>query len=470
MNAPVDFTPHAIDAEQQLLGVVMLHNDIWFTISDDLEADHFFEGFHRDLWRLICDRMSRNEACGPVHLIAAMGQDATINFVGTGMSVEQYIRRLYAEVATVGSAPGLARTIRDMWQRRRIIVAARELQAKALTLEGANSNALLDEVDVELSSIRYGRQVAGVQSLSELLDKSLKQTADAFELKGNVGFSTGIGVIDRAIGPIMPGDVVTVLAPSGHGKSALGAQILRHNAEYSLDTVSGNVPGIFFSMEMDALQNARRLLTSESGAVGKPIRTQDQKSGRLNQADYERLLDTRDRLQKLPIYIDASGRQKASSIVKKARAMQKAYGTRIAVIDHAKLFLREHSRADRFEIGPEAAMMLKDAAKNLDMAFILLAQVTSESQKRPHWRIKAADLWGGESIKECSDIFLTITIPWKWLQDNPPERDADKGKWDADCGQWYEKAEFAAPKVRDGETCGFTACKWDGKRMMFGDL
>lgn len=457
-----DFLPHSIEAEQQLLGSVLMSNDSWDACGDVVEAAHFYEPIHARLWALISERLAAGQQVTPVTLIAQLGADGLVDLAG--MTIKEYVARLAVEAAAPRHAPNHARVVRDLWARRQIIALTRDLQSRAMGMDGADVAAMLEEADAELAAIRFGKQVAGVCLLGDLADRALAQTEEAYRLESKVGFDTGVAAIDEMTGPFMPGDLITVLAPSGHGKSALGAQILNRNAEASLDANRG-VPGLFLSMEMEGVQVARRQMASYSG-----IATRAQKAGEINEGEYTTLKSAAARLKRLPFYIDHSGRQKVSTITKKLRAMKKAYGIRIAVVDHVKLIKPESPKWSKFDTIENAAMELKDIAKEIDITVVLLAQVTRESQKRDGWRVRPGDLWGGDTVRECSDIMLTACLPHKWLSENEPEGGKEKEKWSTDLLRWAGRGEVSAPKVRDGETGNHRAVSFDGKRMLFGDL
>lgn len=464
VHAPIpdlNYVPHSIELEQQLLGAVLMSNDAWFACSDLVEPEHFFEPLHSRLWSILSDHIGKGGAITPVGLAAVLGADANIDLLG--MSVKQYIARLAVEAAAPRHAPDQAKAVRNLWSRRRLISLTRDIQASAMGVGGVDVDSLLEDADRELGAIRFGKNVSGVSLVGDLAEKSLEQTADAFRLDGRAGFNTGILPIDEMLGPLMPGDMVTILAPSGHAKTALGAQILRHNAEPSLDA-NRNAPGVLISMEMDGVAIARRVMASYSG-----ISARAQKAGEINEGQYSALRDASARAAKMPLYIDGSGRQKTSTVIKKLRAMKRAYGITMAVVDHVKLLRPENPKMNKFETIEHGAMELKDAAKELGIVLFLLAQVTRESQKRDGWRVRPGDLWGGEVVRECSDFMLTCCLPAKWLQENPAEMEKDKGKWAADIEAWTGYAEIGAPKVRDGDGGSHRKVAFNGVQMLFSD-
>lgn len=466
MNAHATFEtappPHSIEAEQQLLGAVMLANDAWYACEGLVEGEHFYEPTHQRLWEIMADRIGNGGTISPQTLTALLGADGAVDLAG--ITIAEYIKRLAFDAATIRHAPDHAKVIRNLWARRRLIALTRYLQGEAMGAGGIDVEALLEEADTELGAIRFGKGVAGMASIGELAEKSLAMTAKAFEMGGAIGFNTGIAGLDEMIGPMLGGDLVVILAPSGHGKSALGAQILYNNAMPSLDAHLSESPGFYESMEMDGAQIARRQMATNTG-----ISTRAQKEASIVQGQYETLRDTAEKLKKVPIYIDEGGAQKVSTVIRKLRAMKRRHGIKSAVVDHVKLFLPENPRANNIETIGQAAMLLKKAAKDLDMLIILLAQVTRASQTRDGWRVKIGDLYGGETVRENADVVITACLPERWLQENKPEHEKDMAKWLSDIEAWKGYAEIAAPKVRDGESGSPRKIAFHGARMLFSD-
>ena len=466
MNASTkieEFLPHSIEAEQALLGAVLLQNDVYLLTCEAIEPEMFFESLHGKLWEMLGERITQGQSVNAITLGIALGPDAAMGY--GGITVSKYLARLVTEAVSTIGAPDYARTIRELWQRRRIIALARDVIERAVGgFDAPEVDALLDETDQQLCSIRFGKQINGVASIGELADKALLQTSQAYQSTAKIGFDTGIAAIDELMGPIMPGDMLTLLGPSGGGKSALAAQILAHNCEPSIDANRG-VPVLFISQEMGGAQVARRSLSTHTG-----ISTRMQRTGEIVSAEYGYLRDAAERLKHLPFYVDESGRQSTSRIIRKLRAMKKRYGIRMAVIDHLLLIRPENQKMSKFDTIEFAAMEIKDVAKELDIAVILLAQLTRESQKREFWRIRDMDLFGGDQVKQCSDIMMTVTLPEKWLRQREPDQgDKLRAKWEGDCLRWEGKAEIGFPKLREGEDGRSCSVSFDGPRMLFKD-
>jgi replicative DNA helicase len=466
LHANSDFLPHSIEAEQGLLGAVLLNADALTAVDGLIESEMLFEPIHQKIWSKMCAMSQAGKGITPRTLNAELGPDAAIDMGGIKVSV--YIARMAAEATTVINAPDFAKTIRELWQRRRLINVSREIQARALGgFDSEPVNGLLEELDTELHAIRFGNVVDGAIWIGEAADRAFAQTAKAHEGNGKDIYSTGIQTIDRVIGPLIAGDFVTILGESGHGKSALAMQIMRALSMRTEERPEGE-PFAFISQEMGAVSLARRQMAALSG-----ISTQLQRSGySLNQSEFERLRDAADNMKPQKIIIDESGRQKTSSMIKKLRAMKKRYDIKGFAIDHSRLIKPEHPKHNEIETITNAAPELKQACKELDLIGFLLAQPSSTGMRESvRWRLTDRSIYGGDAIRQNSDMVLSIAIPYNWLVNREPDPadQREHEKWEADCIKYRGLGEFCAIKLRDGEKSGWETLTWNGQQTRFGD-
>lgn len=471
MNAvqdPADYLPVSIEAEQALLGALLLQNDALDLVADIVRPEMFSEAIHARIFQIIEEMIGAGQRVTVVSLIAKLGPDAS-SLLTDDLTVGKYLARVAAEATTVLGAPDYARTVRDLWSRRQIIGFARDLMRRAAGgFDDDGVDAMLDEADTELCSIRYGKSIDGVVTFEQAINTSIDQTARAYQGTAAMGLTTGIHALDQMIGPMLPGYLVTLLGASGHGKTALAAQIIRHNAEPSLDANAGSRRGLFFSMEMGGAEIARRVLASETG-----FSLFKQKTGEVLPGEFDVLVEAGRRLAPLPILFDETPGQTVTKIARKARALKKRYpDISLIAIDHLLEIVAENPRWSKVDTAENAVRQLKRLAKELQVVLILLVQATREGQKREHWRLRTNDIYGGDAVKQSSDVVVALSIPGNWLAEREPDREDQKhhDKWARQVQEWEGRAEIGAPKVRDGESGSWRAIAFDGKKTLFGDL
>lgn len=459
--------PCSIECEQSLLGAVIMNPDAYFATCDIVEAECFSEGVHGTLWTLAAERIERGERADPISLMAALGKDGQ-DKIGQ-ITLKEYVARLAASATAVVTAPEYARTIRDLFNRRRLISFGQMLAYRAQGgVSEANVDELLEEADQELGRIRFGKVDPSIKWMHEAAAQSLALTAENYkshEERRVVGLQTGILELEDLTGPLFGGDLITIAGPSGHGKTGLLTQILCAASEQTFDTNVGR-PSFFVSQEMTATQIARRVLASWT-----QISTRRQRSGKIDEEDYNRLREAAGNTAHVRVLFDESGQQKASTIARKVRAMKRLHNIGAVGLDHLLLLKPEHPRDSKIETIERAVMLFKDLAKELNIVFFQLAQLTRESQfNARHWRFSSQALWGGDAIKQASDFVIGQTFPRKWLREREPaNKESPEGqRWDIQMNEWQDRADIGALKIRDDDDGSWFPLRFDGSTMTFG--
>lgn len=458
--------PESIECEQSLLGAVIMNPDAYFATCEIVDADCFSEPVHGVIWKLAGDRIERGERADPISLTAALGKDG-IEKVGP-ITLKKYVARLAAAATSVLNASDYAKTVRDLYNRRRLISFGNMLAYRAKGgIDEVAVDQLIEDADNELGQIRSGKADPSIKWLHEAADHAVRQTAANYEASPDrrPGLHAGVYELDELLGPLFGGDLVTLAGPSGHGKTGLLTQILCAASNATLDTHQGR-PSFFVSQEMSGTQIARRVLASWT-----QISTRRQRSGTIDEHEYGQLRDAVNAASQVRVLFDDSGQQKASTIARKARAMKRLHGIGAMGIDHLKILKPEHPRDSTVETIEKAVMLFKQLAKDLDIVIFQLAQLTRESQfTAKHWRFSSQALWGGDAIKQASDFILGQVIPRKWLREREPaSKESQEGqRWDIQMAEWEGKTDIGALKIRDDEDGSWSPLAFEGATMTFG--
>lgn len=453
--------PASPEAEQALLGAILMNPDAYHVAADIIDEECFSEAIHQKLWTMMAAAIDGGRVLDPLTLIIALGPDAESEVAG--MKVREYVARIAAHAVSVISCADYAKTIRGLWKRRRLMALGQQITYRAQGgADEGDVEDLIEELDSEFSAIKFGQNISGIIPMAQAVTSSIEMTARVYQGGAEPGIESRIPEIAELLGPMMPGDMVTLIAASGNGKTAFAAQTMVDGAL----PIDGRKPAssLFFSQEMLAVQIARRAIAAESG-----IPTWRQRKAAIDFAEFDQLTTAARKLEALPIYIDQTANQKISAILRKARRMRKMYGISLVIVDHLLEIRAEHSKQSKFDVIENAARELKKLAKEENLSVLLLAQVTREAQKRDHWRVRDQDLFGGDSVKQCSDVMFSISIPCAFIQQREPRPGTeDFVKWLQEMEQWHGKAEIGVLKMRDGENGGRKIISWDGGRQSFG--
>lgn len=453
-------------AERAVLGAVLRSADAYFSVSAQLRADHFYLAEHQQIFGVVRDICEANQRLKP-SLICARLPAANEQ----GIAVESTIGILLKEAEDIEAPLDFVDIIKADWKQRKLRDFAK-FTAKIADTPGKLPEEKLVEISAQIEVITDAASDVGFTTFGQAAHEAVEETAQNYmkKGKGGIGLTTGIDELDALIGPMMPGMLVTVLAPSGHAKTALLAQILAAAASPSLDG-SGSQASAFMSMEMRALEIARRKLAGELS-----ITTRAQRSGDVTEGEFRNLKAATEYLRNLPIYFDDRGQMTPEEVVASLRKAKRLYNIRAAGIDHLKLLRAPRANWSIVQTIEHAVVLFKAAAKELGITIIQLAQLTQEATKRDSsWRPRDGDGYGGGALKENSDLMLASVLPAEWLkQREPPDDDVGNNrkihdKWVSDRARWEGKAEFGALKIRDGSNGDWKTVRYDGPRMLFGE-
>ncbi len=331
--------PHNIEAEQSLLGAILVNNDAFYRVSDFLEPRHFFEPLHQTIYETAGSLIRMGKVATPVTLKTFLPADTDIG----GMTVGQYLARVAAEATTIINAQDYGRTIYDMALRRDLIRIGEDMVNVAFDAPvDFAPRAQIEDAERQLYELaESGRYDGGFQRFSQALTVAVDMAAKAFQRDGSLsGIATGLRDLDTKMGGLQASDLIIVAGRPGMGKTALATNIAyniakAHRAEVQPDgtmkSVNGGIVG-FFSCEMSAEQLATRILAEQTSIASSMIRR-----GGITEADFEKIRDYSIELQSLPLYVDETGGLSISQLTARARRLKRQKGLDMIVIDYIQL-------------------------------------------------------------------------------------------------------------------------------------
>src|SRR5215468_5865117 len=288
--APIYRTaPHNIEAEQALIGAILVNNEAYYRVSDFLEPRHFFEPAHQRIFELATTLIRAGKVASPVTLKTFLPPDADI----AGLTLSQYLARLAAEATTVINAQDYGRTISDLSLRRSLIVIGEDMVNVAFDAPvDFSPRSQIEDAERQLYELaEVGRYDGGFQRFATALTTAVEMAAHAYQREGRLsGLATGLNDVDRMMGGLQRSDLVILAGRPGMGKTALATNIAYNvakawagdlRADGHMATVNGGIVG-FFSLEMSAEQLATRIISEQTGIPSNKIRRGD-----IDEADFE---------------------------------------------------------------------------------------------------------------------------------------------------------------------------------------
>jgi replicative DNA helicase len=466
--------PHNIEAEQALLGAILINNDAFYRVSDFLESRHFFLRLHQEIYETCGSLIRMGKVANPVTLKTFVTESETD--LG-GMTVPQYLARLAAEATTIINAQDYGRTIYDLSIRRNLIEVGTDMVNVAYDAPvDFAPRAQIEDAERRLYELaESGRYDGGFQRFSQALAVAVDMAAKAFQRDGKLsGIATGLRDLDVKMGGLQPSDLIIVAGRPGMGKTALGTNIAynvakAHRAELQADgtmkSVNGGVVG-FFSCEMSAEQLATRILSEQTSIASSTIRR-----GGISEADFEKIRDYSIELQSLPLYVDETGGLSISQLTARARRLKRQKGLDLLVVDYIQLLQGSNKRTDnRVQEVTEITTALKALAKELNIPIIALSQLSRQVESRDDKRPQLSDLRESGSIEQDADVVMFVFREEYYLANKEPRPGTPEyEKWQLDMSLVHGKAEVIIGKQRHGPT-GTVELHFEGQFTRFSDL
>src|ERR1700761_6957983 len=308
-DLPFRTAPHNIEAEQALLGAVLVNNEAFYRVSDFLEPKHFYEPIHQRIYELAASLIRASKIATPVTLKTFLPADFDVG----GLSINQYLARLAAEATTIINAEDYGRTVYDLSIRRDLIAIGEDMVNLAYEAPvDATPQTHIEDAERKLFELaETGRYETGFQRFAQALTTAVDMAAHAYQRDGSLsGLATGLTDLDGRMGGLQPSDLIILAGRPGMGKTALATNIAYNVAkawqgEVRPDghtaSVNGGIVG-FFSLEMSAEQLATRIIAEQTGIPSTKIRR-----GGIDESDFEKIKDVSIELQNLPFYVDETG-------------------------------------------------------------------------------------------------------------------------------------------------------------------
>jgi replicative DNA helicase len=467
--------PHNIEAEQALLGAILVNNEAFDRVSDFLEPRHFFEPIHQQIYELAAGLVRAGKIATPVTLKTFLPADFDI----AGLSLNQYLARLAAEATTIINAEDYGRTIYDLSVRRDLITIGEEMVNSAYEA-AVDSTPLshIEDAERKLYQIaETGRYDSGFQRFAQALTTAVDMAAHAYQRDGGLsGLATGLTDLDSRMGGLQPSDLIILAGRPGMGKSALASNIGYNIAKAwngelrpdgHMETVNGGIVG-FFSLEMSAEQLATRIIAEQTGIPSNKIRR-----GAIDEADFERIKDVSIELQTLPFYVDETGGLSIGQLAARARRLKRQRGLDLLIVDYLQLLqgTSQRSSENRVQEITEITTRLKALAKELNIPILALSQLSRQVESRDDKRPQLSDLRESGSIEQDADVVMFVFREEYYHQmRKPTETNREKfAEWLAEGERVDGRAEVIIGKQRHGPT-GTVELHFDGAITRFSNL
>ena len=433
--------PHNIDAEQSLLGAILISENIIYDVVDIVRAEDFYRNDNKMIYESMMDLFSKNSPINIITVCDTLSNKGQLEKVGG----TAYLATIADEVPISANAVSYAKIVAEKSIQRRLISAAQDIAKYAYEPDG-DPGDLVEFAEKQIFEIAQRKSKKPYAHIGDVLADVYTQLEELSASKGVAGVPTGFVDLDKKLSGLHNSDLILVAARPGMGKTAWMMNIAQYAA------VKKNIPVAIFNLEMSKEQVVTRILSGESGVSNEKLR-----SGELADGDWADLAEAVGTLSEAPIYIDDSAEVSISSIRAKCRKLKMEKDIKLIVIDYLQLMQGSRKgggEANRVQEVAEISRALKIMAKELNVPVVVGSQLSRAVEGRQDKRPMLSDLRESGSIEQDADIVLFLY------------RDYYYNKEDT---QFKNVAEVIVGKHRNGST-GTIELYFDEEHIRFKNM
>ena len=455
------------EAEQALLGAILINNHALDRVSDLLKPEHFYFPAHQRIFDACLRLRELSRVADPVTLRDYFAQDGDLQAIGGAA----YLADLAAGVLSVVNAPDYAQTIHDLHLRRQLIGIGEEVVNEAYRHDIAvDGQQQIREAEEKLYALAdTGSYGGGFRDLTDVIAEAIGTANRAFNRESQLtGVTTGLVDMDRMMGGLQASDLVIVAGRPSMGKTALATNMAFNAGKAFLNSGGrdGAVVG-FFSLEMSAEQLATRILADEAQIPSEKIR-----KGEIKRSDFPRLAEASQRIRQVPMFVDDTAGLTISQLRTRALRLKRTKDLGLIVVDYLQLMRPSGAQRtdNRVQEISEITRGLKLVAKDLGVPVIALSQLSRAVEQREDKRPQLSDLRESGSIEQDADVVMFVYREAYYVSKSEPTPEtAEHADWQATMERVHNLAEVIIGKQRHGPT-GTVRLHFDGAYTRFSNL
>lgn len=465
--------PHNIEAEQALLGALLVNNEVYDRVASIVNETHFFDPVHGRIYEVIQRRIQKNALASPVTLKAFLEDDPGLGELGG----PAYLVRLAGASVSVFAVRDYAQMIYDLSIRRDLIAIGQEIASKAGTVDVENEpKEQIVEAEQQLYKLgEQGNTDSGFQSFLKAVTDAVNVANAAYQREGGLaGVSTGLMDMDKKLGGLHKSDLLILAGRPSMGKTSLATNIAYNiaktykkgiTAEGVEGAIEGGVVG-FYSLEMSSEQLAARILSEAAEVPSEQIRRGD-----MTEDEFRRFVEAAKSLETCPLFIDDTPALPISQLAARARRLKRQHGLDVLIVDYLQLVRPATAKDSRVNEVSEITQGLKAIAKELDIPVIALSQLSRQVENREDKRPQLSDLRESGSIEQDADVVMFVYREEYYKErEKPGDHDAEAMmKWQEEMERLHGKAEVVIGKQRHGPI-GTVELSFEGRFTRFGNL
>ena len=438
--------PNNIEAEQAVIGSILVTNEIFDEINLILSSNNFYDPIHQKIFSAIENLIFRGMLANPITLKSYFEDEKD------DLNVPDYLVKVTKFSTSIRQAVEYSKIIYDMFVRRELIKISENTidTAKLNDLSTTGQDIIEDSEKLLYELAEKGSSYSSLISF----DKALRQTIDMASAaykneEGIVGVPTGLRDLDDRLGGLHKSDLIIIAGRPGMGKTALATNIAFNAAQKLQNSEKEKASVAFFSLEMSSEQLSTRILAEQS-----KIKSNDIRRGRISDEQFDRFLETSKNISELPLYIDETPALTIAAMSNRARRIKRLHGLDLIIVDYIQLMRGSLNYKDgRVQEVSEITQGLKAIAKELSIPVVALSQLSRQVEQRDNKKPQLSDLRESGSIEQDADVVMFVYRESYYLENKEPKpATVEHAEWQAKMNEVSNLAELIIGKQRHGPT------------------
>ena len=438
--------PNNIEAEQAVIGSILVSNDIFDDVSIIIDNKKFYDPVHQKIFAAIENLISKGMLANPITLKNYFENDNSL----AELEGHEYLVKLTKFSTTIRQAIEYSKIVYDMHIRRELIKISETMTENAsnkiLDLPG---NKIIEDSERLLFDLaEKGSLNTSFIKFDQALNYTIEMASNAYKNEeGIVGVPTGLTALDDRLGGMHNSDLLIIAGRPSMGKTALATNIAFHAAK-KLQLKGTKSSIAFFSLEMSSEQLSTRILAEQSR-----IKSNDIRRGRISEEQFDKFIETSKNISELPLYIDETPAISIAAMSNRARRIKRLYGLDLVVVDYIQLMSASNTRDGRVQEISEITKGLKALAKELSVPVLALSQLSRAVEQRDDKKPQLSDLRESGSIEQDADVVMFVYREAYYLERKEPRPATVKhAEWQAKMNEVSNLAEIIIGKQRHGPT------------------
>jgi len=435
--------PNNIDAEQSVIGSILVSNDIFDEISTIISSNNFFDPMHQKIFEAIENLIYKGMLANPITLKNYFEDEKD------DLNVPEYLVKITKFSTSVRQAIEYSKIVYDMFVRRELIkISEQTIDSAKLSELDTNGQTIIENSEKLLFDLaEKGSFNSSLVKFDDAMKQTIEMASAAYKNEeGIVGVPTGLRDLDDKLGGLHQSDLIIIAGRPSMGKTSLATNIAFNAAKKLQD--SGKKSSIaFFSLEMSSEQLSTRIISEQAR-----ISSNDIRRGRISDEQFDKFLETSKNIAELPLYIDETPAISIAAVSNRARRIKRLFGLDMIVVDYIQLMRGTTFNKDgRVQEISQITQGLKAIAKELAVPVVALSQLSRQVEQRDDHKPQLADLRESGSIEQDADVVMFVYREGYYLQRKEPrEATVEHAEWQAKMNEVAHLAQIIIGKQRHG--------------------